>query len=361
MINSVPYEDFYYCWFVISATTVIAHFSLEVPDMLENQDFQRVVLAKIGDKTMGYYQSLIACILYTMVLIAPLTAFVIFANCFPYLAIAYLIWMVNDRAPFTNGRSFKFMRKWGLWVHFKNYFPCKLIFDDLPNLQKHKQLLYGSSPHGIIATSTHISFGTEANSISKYLPAITPVTLNFNFYVPFVREFFLACGYQSCCKKSCEYILKHGRSLLIVIGGAQEVHYVDATHYRLIVKKRRGFFKLALKFGVPVVPVLSMGENSIYTYIQSPRLQSIQQQIKNTIGVVVPLFHGLKFLNAYSLIPHQEPLTTIVGRAIPCVKNINPTSSEIDELQDLYVKELEHIFMKYRDVYGPCITKLTVE
>ena len=273
-----------------------------------------------------------------------------------------MTWMIRDKAPFKKGRTSKWFRKSALWFHFRNYFPCDLIFDDLNELKKHKQMLFGSSPHGIIATSTHINFGTEANCISKYLPPITPVTLNFNFKLPFAREFFLACGYQSCSKKSCEYILSHGRSLLIVVGGAQEVYYIDPVHYRLIIKKRRGFFKLAFKFGVPVVPVFSFGENSIFTYIRSPALESFQSHVKRLFGFVPPLFHGIKFKKyGFSIIPHKTPLVTIVGNPIPCDKNPNPTDAEIDHLQDLYVAELERIFSKYRKQFGETITKLTVE
>eukprot|EP00834_Sanchytrium_tribonematis_P002009 NODE_55_length_29507_cov_0.809712.p12 type:complete len:312 gc:universal NODE_55_length_29507_cov_0.809712:5223-4288(-) len=311
---------------------------------------------------MGYYYSLLAAITYSGTLVVPLAIFFIFIYHFPYLGIFYISWMVQDKAAFKNGRRLMFFRKLSLWSHFRDYFPCQLVFDDYSSLKNHKQLLLGSSPHGIIATSTHINFGTESNQISRYIKNIVPVTLNFNFYVPFVRDLFMACGYQSCAKKSCENVLKQGKSLLIVIGGAQEVYYVDPEHYRIIVKKRKGFFKLAFKYGVPVVPVFSFGENSIYTYIQSPSLEKFQSIIKNAFGFVIPIFHGLRFKKyVWSIIPHREPLITIVGKAIPVAQNQNPTEEDIQNIQNLYSAEIERIFLKYRNIYGPKVKKLTVE
>ena len=311
---------------------------------------------------MGDYQSFISAVIYSSLLLGPLLGFCIGAYNFPFLAIGYFVWMMNDKAAFRKGRTSTWFRRSRLWVHFRDYFPCQLIFDNLEELRKHKQLLYASSPHGIIATSTHINFGTEANNISKYLPPITPVTLSFNFFVPFVREFFMFCGYQSCSQKTCDYILSRGKSLMIVIGGAQEVYYINKTHYRLIVKKRKGFFRLAFKYGIPVVPVFSFGENSIFTYINSPYLETIQQFVKKHLGFVPPLFHGLKYKSyGWSFIPHKEPLTTIIGNPIPVEKLQNPTQQDIEQLQQLYIAELERIFSKYRNLYGPCIKQLTVE
>jgi hypothetical protein len=54
------------------------------------------------------------------------------------------------------------------------------------------------------------------------------LTLKLNFYTPFAREFVLAAGMCDVSATSCHYNLSRGpgSSILIVIGGAQEVSAV---------------------------------------------------------------------------------------------------------------------------------------
>ena len=313
----------------------------------------------VAHRALGYLHSSITATIFFVVLGLPIAIFAIFGYFFPYLAIAYLFWISKDKAGSKDGRRFEWYRNLAIWKYISNYFPCELIFDDYEEIKKHKQVLMGSSPHGIIGVATQINFGTNANAISDLMPAITPVTLASNFKLPIIREFLLAFGFQSVSKKSCDYILSRGRSLLIVIGGAQEAMYVSETNYKLIIKQRRGFFKLAIKHGVPLVPVFNFGENSVYTYVPSPTWDRLQSLIKNAFGIVMPLFHGRRYRKGWSFVPHKQPLITIIGKPILVNKDFNPTNDEINRLQDLYVKELERLFFKYRGEYGPHIKKLT--
>lgn len=73
------------------------------------------------------------------------------------------------------------------------------------------------------------------------------------FKPPLFRDYIMSSGMCDVTRESCEYILSKkgpGNSICIVVGGAVEA--LDAhpgEDYILIVKKRKGFIKLALKTG----------------------------------------------------------------------------------------------------------------
>jgi 2-acylglycerol O-acyltransferase 2 len=59
-----------------------------------------------------------------------------------------------------------------------------------------------------------------------------------------------------------------GRGITIVVGGAWESLEARPYSLRLILKHRKGFFKMAIRTGADLVPVLAFGENDIYDQVQ---------------------------------------------------------------------------------------------
>lgn len=54
---------------------------------------------------------------------------------------------------------------------------------------------------------------------------------------------------------------------VLVPGGAHEARNWAKDEMRLYLKKRKGFIKLALRFGVDIVPTFSFNEQFIYNQI----------------------------------------------------------------------------------------------
>lgn len=50
-----------------------------------------------------------------------------------------------------------------------------------------------------------------------------------------------------------------GRGITIVVGGARESLDAQPHSLRLVLKRRKGFVKLAIRTGADLVPVLSFG------------------------------------------------------------------------------------------------------
>ncbi|CAJ0746666.1 7927_t:CDS:2, partial [Entrophospora sp. SA101] len=110
-----------------------------------------------------------------------------------------------------------------------------------------------------------------------------------------------------------------GHSVMIVIGGAGESLSARPGVYELILKKRLGFVRLAIRCGACLVPVFSFGENDIWEQADNPR--------ENDIGVL----------------PHRRQITTVV------IQNANPSDEEVLKIQEEYIEELFKIWNDYKD------------
>lgn len=109
---------------------------------------------------------------------------------------------------------------------------------------------------------------------------------------PFWRDLLLAAGFVDVSFRSLVAVLKRQRSVAVVIGGAAEVRnspivdsccsflglgfdiHVDVLDTQaldahpstndIILNKRKGFIRLALVTGTPIVPVFVFGESDLY-------------------------------------------------------------------------------------------------
>ncbi|GKZ38565.1 diacylglycerol O-acyltransferase 1, partial [Aspergillus brasiliensis] len=212
-------------------------------------------------------------------------------------------------------------------------------------------------------------FATEALGFAKLFPGITNtlLTLDSNFRIPLYREYALAMGIASVSRESCENLLSKGgldgegmgRAVTIVIGGARES--LDALPHtlRLVLKRRKGFIKLAIHTGADLVPVLAFGENDLYEQVRSenhPVIHKLQMLVKHTLGFTIPLFHARGVFNYdVGLMPYRRPLNIVVGRPIHVVQQRDREKIDddyINHLHSLYVQELERIWEEWKDKYA---------
>lgn len=176
--------------------------------------------------------------------------------------------------------------------------------------------------------------------------------------MPLYRDYLMALGIGSVSKRSCENILARGpgHAITIVIGGAQESLLSRPHHNDLVLEKRLGVFKIALKHGADLVPMYSFGENDIYQQIPNEPgswLYTFQQIFKKVAGFTIPLFHARGVLNYdFGLMPFRAPINTVVGKPIRVEKNTNPTTEELKELQAKYIEGLKDIWETYKDDFA---------
>ena len=282
------------------------------------------------------------------------------------LLVPYLIYVLFSNAGYSGTLSHRsdFVRSLPMWSLFASYFPARLHRSAvLPPTRKY---VFGYHPHGIISHGAFAAFATEALGFSQLFPGIknTLLTLDTNFRVPFYREYALTMGLQSVSRESCENILSKGgangegmgRAITIVVGGARESLDAQPHSLRLVLKRRKGFVKLAIRTGADLVPVIAFGENELYDQVQPeqhPLIHRMQLVVKKVLGFTVPLFHARGVFNYdVGMMPYRRPLNVVVGKPIKVEQASKPADDYVDELHGMYVKELERIWEEWKDEFA---------
>ncbi|PVH88390.1 diacylglycerol O-acyltransferas-like protein 2B [Cadophora sp. DSE1049] len=282
------------------------------------------------------------------------------------LLIPYMLYCMLSTASTSGTLSHRseFLRSLPIWSLFASYFPARLHrTQELPPTRKY---IFGYHPHGIISLGAFAAFATESLGFGQLFPGIknTLLTLDSNFRIPIYRDYALAMGIASVSRESCENLLSKGgankegmgRGITIVIGGARESLDAQPHQLRLVLKRRKGFVKMAIRTGADLVPVLAFGENDLYDQLQPdshPKIHKFQLLVKKLLGFTIPLFHARGIFNYdVGLMPYRRPLNIVVGRPIRVMQNSQPGQEEIDRVHEEYIQELETIWHTWKDTFA---------
>ena len=86
---------------------------------------------------------------------------------------------------------------------------------------------------------------------------------------------------------------------------------------------------------------------------QHPLIHKTQLIIKKVLGFTVPLFHARGVFNYdVGMMPYRRPLNIVVGRPIKVQQATKPEEAYVDELHDVYVKDLEKIWEEWKDEFA---------
>ena len=72
------------------------------------------------------------------------------------------------------------------------------------------------------------------------------------FFIPLFKELVEWSGCVDASKKTAVYNLDKGRTLHIYVGGEKEQMMCKPGETKVYLNKRKGFIKLALKYGTPL-------------------------------------------------------------------------------------------------------------
>ena len=186
------------------------------------------------------------------------------------------------------------------------------------------------------------------------------------FIIPFFRELWASSGACSASRASIHHLLSQpgGQLPVLVPGGAEEALNSDREEVRLILKRRKGFVKLALTTGTSLVPSFTFGETKIYTKLDNPEgswIRRFQDWAQNWFGFAPVLFLGRGIFNYnIGILPHRKPLTVVVGSPIEVEKVPNPTREDIEALHRKYVDSLTALYDENNCLYGDMTVKLVI-
>lgn len=289
----------------------------------------------------------------------------IFTTTIRYILLVYFLWIYYDWDTCnTGGRSTILTNivarsRWMQLVF--GFFPVTLV--KTTDLDPNRNYLMCNFPHGIYALGAVGSFQCESIGAKTLFPGLQPhvVSLYQMFRIPFFREVALAMGFISSSEESLDYVLSTkpkppftGRLIALIVGGAAESLECSPGKNRVIVNRRKGFVRVALKHGTPLIPSYSFRETDMYDLVRNPYLAWFQHHWYRHLRCVPLICKGRGFFQySFGFVPHRVPVFTVVGSPIEIPKISHPTKEQIDEYHKKFVEKLTELFETHKYKYLP--------
>ncbi|XP_061402539.1 2-acylglycerol O-acyltransferase 2-like [Musca vetustissima] len=327
----------------------------------------------------GFVETLVAGLYINLFMYMPFICWFlngVFLICSGYLGKAlYLlyfayIYMDHKRnSSLTRGLGYLPMRTSRIAEYLRSYFPVELV--KTAELPPNRNYVIATFPHGIIGTGISVNMGLSIGKWLELFPGVRPkaATLDMYFLTPIMRELIRGWSLVTCSKegllqqlnRSCNPHHPHNidgytsNAVAILVGGAHEALDCHPGQYILTLKNRKGFVKIAIKSGSPIVPSFSFGEVDILDQKDNPpgsKLRNFQIAVKNKLGIAPLIVTGRGLLkNGFGLLPHRKRIVQVIGSPIDVEKMDNPDPKYVDEIHQKVMTSLQEMFEKYKYEY----------
>eukprot|EP00934_Nitzschia_sp_Nitz4_P005023 Nitzschia sp. Nitz4//scaffold283_size24287//11589//12736//NITZ4_008404-RA/size24287-snap-gene-0.16-mRNA-1//-1//CDS//3329545651//5013//frame0 len=238
--------------------------------------------------------------------------------------------------------------KWKLWTAFYRYFAFEVVADGGHDSVKDlmdKQAIIAVSPHGLFP------FGLAFAVFSEAFGRARIVVASATQLVPFLRDILRYVHSVDASRPAVDRALSDGHRLALAPGGIAEMFegYPKAgTHPDdEVALIRKGIFRMAVKHGVPILPVYCFGSSKLMRRLQLP---SIVEKISLLLRMSIVILYGRGFLP----IPFRQKLLYVVGRPVNPLTTLPNADfdARVDELFAKYCAELIRIFDRQKESYG---------
>jgi len=230
--------------------------------------------------------------------------------------------------------------------------PC---FSQLADMKQEKsvpqkQVLGCFHPHGSLLLGSIINIAGQSRNPDGRFNGIFMGAADALFQIPVLREFSLLYNTRPASSDFIDATLTAGKSIAISPGGIHEMLATDPSCERVFFPPNLGFVRKAMKFGVPLLPMYTFGENQIFDVPEWSRVPSTLFRKLTSLGRAkhkgagVPLPIGRWGIPG---VPKKLPtgVSTYVGNEIEVgPPNLNPTDAEVKEIFFKYLVELYQLF-----------------
>jgi len=211
---------------------------------------------------------------------------------------------------------------------YKNYFKTRVFGSE--NVE--------DRPYVVISNhSGQIPFDGMILSCAFLLDVFPPRVLRtmverFVTTLPFFSSFVNQNGGVLGDRTNCSQLLKRGESVLVFPEGLKGISKNTHKFYQL-QSFTKGFYRLAIKSGVQILPVAVVGAEEFYPLVYHPR--KMAQKFGLPALPLTPLFPLTGPLGA---IPLPSPVDVIIGKPYTAPSEINEATSD-----EQIIKEVKNV------------------
>lgn len=284
--------------------------------------------------------------MYSMMIGTAIYILLLYATPWTWLRtmlLLYLPFCLLDPRPSTGHSGFSYsVTEWCRSAFFYDslaaFFPVHL--HKTTDLSADNTYMFLYHPHGVICMGSNVGLLTNACHFNKLFPGIEryQVALRTCFWFPFFREWLLALGCICPDRKTLESKLRSKQSIVLLPGGAAEALHAHRKIFRLYIKHRKGFIRLALDTGAVPVPCLGFGENDIFKTYESRSLMYWQERLYKIMSFSLPILT--------SIFPIRHPIDVVVGEPVGF------RGKTVDECHQEYLEAVRQLYEKHKANYG---------
>ncbi len=140
------------------------------------------------------------------------------------------------------------------------------------------------------------------------------------FRVPYLRNFMIRIGALRATRENAEKVLERGGTLLLFPGGDLDCFRSFWRRNRIDLFGRTGFIELAMRYGVPVVPVVNAGGHETAFTIHSSRALARWSGLDRLLRMkTVPITIGLPWglwVGHWPFLPLPAKISYKVGKPL---------------------------------------------
>lgn len=221
----------------------------------------------------------------------------------------------------------------------------EVVYINKAAIDPEKKYICGMHPHGALCLGA-LSWGCKTKNgdppVGRFC-CVADVLLK----LPVIGTLLHMGEGRSVSQKNVEKLLAKDASIAIWPGGIFE--QLNTSHEKEVVyfQPNKGLIRMAMKFGVDLLPTYVFGENQIFK-MQKGTGKPIQA---NYYVAPSPSIDWVEFLQTVS--SRKKDIKVVMGEPIPVEQNTNPTDEEVDVLFNLYIDGLEKTFYMYADQFLP--------
>jgi hypothetical protein len=151
------------------------------------------------------------------------------------------------------------------------------------------------------------------------------------FYLPILSCLISWWGLDSVNQSRMTEFMEKNANIALYPGGFEEQALTTNKACRVFIKKRKGFIKMALRYGYKVAPVLCLGENNTLNTID--HLLSLRLFLASIkIPAILPY-------SRFGVFPNFDvDITVIVGKPIQVPKIDHPTAQDVKHWHKVYME-----------------------
>jgi 1-acyl-sn-glycerol-3-phosphate acyltransferase len=185
------------------------------------------------------------------------------------------------------------------------------------------------SNHGpLVLDSIELVFGIYRQAKRLVHGLVEKIAFRF----PPVKLLFERLGHVAGTPENAVALLRQGELVLVYPGGAREALKGSKQRYRLAWDRSKGFVRVALRAGVPIVPVAGIGVDDYYRVAKEP-----EEVAQTLLGrAIAQVLGGEKYvppaLAGIGPLPLPAKLTFVVGE--PMRFDAGPEAADAPDVVD---------------------------